>query len=82
LQLSNLYIIVYISNEEIDMSNTEEDIIYRGYLIEEFENGYGVVALDGSNNFCICNSKDKCMDFVDRVKREQRAAAQIFGETK
>lgn len=54
-------------------------MIYRGYLIKAFKNAYGVYAADNSKNFCIRNSEDECMDFVDQMKREQRAAAQVFG---
>ena len=54
-------------------------MIYRGYLIKAFKNAYGVYAKDNSKNFCICNSEDECMDFVDKMKREQRAASYLFG---
>tara|TARA_R100000951_G_scaffold3128_2_gene4493 strand:+ start:203 stop:457 length:255 start_codon:yes stop_codon:yes gene_type:complete len=54
-------------------------MIYRGYLIKEFKTAYGVYAADNSKNFCIRNSEDECMDFVDQMKREQRAASKLFG---
>ena len=54
-------------------------MIYRGYLIKAFKNAYGVYAEDNSKNFCIRNSEDECMDFVDQMKREQAAASKIFG---
>lgn len=57
-------------------------MIYRGYLIKAFKNAYGVYAADNSKNYCIRDSEEECMDFVDQMKREQRAAAQIFGEPK
>ena len=57
-------------------------MIYRGYLIKAFKNAYGVYAADNSKNYCIRDSEEECMDFVDQMKREQRAAAQFFGGTK
>ncbi len=57
-------------------------MIYRGYLIKAFKNAYGVYAADNSKNYCIRDSEEECMDFVDQLKREQRSAAQIFGGTK
>lgn len=60
----------------------EEDMIYRGYLIKAFKNAYGVYAADNSKNFCIRNSESECMDFVDQMKREQRAASYLFGGLK
>lgn len=57
-------------------------MIYRGYLIKAFKNAYGVYAADNSKNYCIRDSEEECMDFVDQLKREQRAAAQIFGGSK
>jgi hypothetical protein len=57
-------------------------MIYRGYLIKAFKNAYGVYAEDNSKNFCIRNSEDECMDFVDQMKREQAAASKIFGGPK
>lgn len=57
-------------------------MIYRGYLIKAFKNAYGVYAADNSKNFCICNSESECMDFVDQMKREQRAASYLFGGSK
>lgn len=57
-------------------------MIYRGYLIKAFKNAYGVYAADNSKNYCIRDSEEECMDFVDQMKREQRAAAQIFGGSK
>lgn len=57
-------------------------MIYRGYLIKAFKNAYGVYAADNSKNYCIRDSEDECMDFVDQIKREQRAAAQVFGAKK
>jgi len=57
-------------------------MIYRGYLIKAFNNAYGVYAADNSKNYCIRDSEEECMDFVDQLKREQRSAAQIFGGTK
>jgi len=53
-------------------------MIYRGYLIKAFKNAYGVYAADNSKNFCIRNSEDECMDFIDEMKREQRAASYLF----
>ena len=57
-------------------------MIYRGYLIKAFKNAYGVYAADNSKNYCIRDSEEECMDFVDQMNREQRAAAQIFGGTR
>lgn len=60
----------------------DELMIYRGYLIKAFKNAYGVYAADNSKNYCIRDSEEECMDFVDQMKREQKAAAQIFGGSK
>ena len=57
----------------------DNKMIYKGYLIKAFKNAYGVYAADNSKNYCIRDSEDECMDFVDQIKREQKAAAQIFG---
>jgi hypothetical protein len=56
-------------------------MIYRGYLIKAFKNAYGVYAADNSKNYCIRDSEEECMDFVDQMKREQRAVARV-GELK